>query len=62
MAYRNKYDQTGESSQMGESAELQFKKIAEKLGNQVVDATFRGSCTKHCPIAPPPVYAFNCFV
>ena len=41
MFYRNKYDQTGESSQMGESAELQFKKIAEKLGNQVTDATFR---------------------
>jgi hypothetical protein len=41
MFYRNKYDQTGESSQMGESSELQFKKIAEKLGNQVTDATFR---------------------
>lgn len=41
MAYRNKYDQTGESSQMGDSAESQFKKIAEKLGNQVTDATFR---------------------
>lgn len=38
MAYRNKYDQTGESSKMGDSAESQFKKIAKKLGNHVIDA------------------------
>lgn len=41
MFYRNKYDTTGESSNMGGSAEVQFKEIAEKLGNQVAKASFR---------------------
>ena len=41
MFYRNKYDITGECSNMGGSAEEQFKEIAEKLGNQVTKSTFR---------------------
>jgi len=39
MVYKNKYDQTGESSNMGSSAEQQFKQIAEKLSNKVIDAS-----------------------
>jgi len=41
MFYRNKYDTTGEASNMGGTAEVQFKEIAEKLGNQVTKSSFR---------------------
>lgn len=39
MFYRNKYDFNGSASKMGESAEIQFKKIAEIKGNKITEAS-----------------------